>query len=141
MVEEEEEVEEVGEGMRAGIQNGGEILKFCNFKKCEFGTVANSFQVLRGNILVESKSQVEKKHPDIRCGNSVGLQGWRFEEGLRWRCIARPGISEASRFQGHIGERGKKAKVTQAGMNKRARSSATILPARMIIYFSQPKFN
>ena len=64
MVEEEEEVEEeveeVGEGMRAGIQNGGEILKFCNFKKCEFGTVANSFQVLRGNILVESKSQVEK---------------------------------------------------------------------------------
>ena len=65
MVEEEEEEEEVveeevGEGMRAGIQNGGEILKFCNFKKCEFGTVANSFQVLRGNILVESKSQVEK---------------------------------------------------------------------------------
>ena len=59
MVEEEEEVGE-GEGMRAGIQNGGEILKFCNFKKCEFGTVANSFQVLRGNILVESKSQVEK---------------------------------------------------------------------------------
>ena len=66
MVEEEEEEEEVGEevevgeGMRAGIQNGGEILKFCNFKKYEFGTVANSFQVLRGNILVESKSQVEK---------------------------------------------------------------------------------
>ena len=65
MVEEEEEEEEVveeevGEGMRAGIQNGGEFFKFCNFKKCEFGTVANSFQVLRGNILVESKSQVEK---------------------------------------------------------------------------------
>ena len=35
------------------------------------------------------------------------------------RCIApRPGISEASRFQGHIGERGKKLKVTRAGMNK-----------------------
>ena len=75
--EEEEEVEEggEGEGMRAGIQNGGEILKFCNFKKCEFGTVANSFQVLRGNILVESKSQVEKNIQIFDVGIQLDCKG------------------------------------------------------------------
>ena len=38
---------------------------------------------------------------------------WDWDE-----CIARAGISEASPFQGHIGEGGKKPKVTRAGMNK-----------------------
>ena len=73
MVEEEEE--EVGEGMRVGIQNGGDFFKFCNFKKCEFGTVANSFQVLRGNILVESKSQVEKNIQIFDVGIQLDCKG------------------------------------------------------------------
>ena len=60
--EEEEEVEEVGDGkgMRAGIQNGGEIFKFCNFKKCEFKRVENGFQILSVKYFVYIKRQVEE---------------------------------------------------------------------------------
>ena len=110
---------------------GENSSNFTNLKKkFEFGTVANEFQLLLENILSQLKKRIRTSN--IQCGNSVGLQTWRFEVSLRWGCIAYHGL-ESARHRGSkaiSGNGGKKAKVSEAGMNKWAPISATILAPR-----------